>query len=483
MYNQYETETPVVNTQGVKINRMLLVTTRDSYKNIYQRSFNLNGDINTLNKMSAVFSNSGVGNNSSISDVIAAQTMAEAINIASMPLGIANIPNGWGTQRLRFILEVESYTGPMTIVSYLQGFSEYHDPSFTGKVDPTMKFYINSITNVIKTLDPVTGQMVITPKNTLNIITDLSGNKNYTEVERFDDFKLARPIDIMSTYGVLEKYGDMNGETYNHTGVVNSLTETSRRANNDPIKYMTSTLNSYIESKSLTGLTSNIGDISNTACGILNEESVINIPFMFLISRLTNDISPSSFNLNVLNRIDGLVSHKINLIDNVNDLGNIPTNYKLDSDITADMLQPTVETIKSTTFAQSLNSAMLDNLLSNVSLSITNSSGQPVVVITDAKSFIEGINISKFVNNLVSRIKNIILPKITDNNQTIVEIHAHSDILGDTSLTISINMSPSEIYRFPTFADSLYSPVVTNSSTKESLVNDFGNLLDLTYNV
>lgn len=471
------------NQHGVSVKRLLLVATRKNYQDVYQRSYNLNANIGTLNKLEAVFSNAGVNNNAAITDNMLAQYVPEIIGLSHNPIGIAQIPNGWGTQRVRFMLEVESLVNGMTLVSYIQGFSEYYDPSLSGHIDPNMKFYINSVTNVVRMIDPANGVYKTVPKNTLNVVTDLAGGSKYEEIDSpHEDLKLLRPRDIVEDISALDMYSADTDSILNTTGVVGATNETSNRENNDPIKYLSKTINSYIDSKNVSSMTSDPSDILKNAAGLLTETNLMSIPFIYALHSVTGEFTPTTFTMNIMQLIDPGIQTKTNLIDNVNDIIAPSYNTMLDSDFTADMLNPTVETIKASNISQTINSIMLDCMLSSLDISFTNSGGQPVVVVSDAKSFIEGIDITSYVNRAVSRVKTILMPQITDSNQTIIEVFLHSDILGDTNISVSVNLQSAEVYRFPTFADSLYVPVIGNNQSKAGTVQDFANMFELTYN-
>jgi len=472
-----------INSSNVIIKRLLLIVTRPSYNDIYQRSYALHATRDTLNKLEAVFAQNGVAQNTPIKENILAQTIPEIVNLQANPLGIVKIPNGWSTQRIRFLLEVESNIGGITMVSYLQGFSEYYDPSITGLIDPNMLFYINSITNVVRQVDPVRGTYSVIPRSTYNVVTDLAGGSKYEEIDNGPDLKLIRPKDIVENISIMDMYSDNMTSVINTTGSIGGKANTSDRINNDPMKYFAKTINSFIEAKNLSDMSSDMTDVLRNASGMVTESSMMSLPFIYALHTITGQFTPTTFTLNVLKIIDPYLENKSHLVDNVNDILGNSYDTILDTNVTAEMLQPTPETLKASTIAQSLNSIMIECLLTSLDISFTNTLGQPVVVVSDAKSFIEGIDITAYVNRAVSRIKNILIPKITDGNMTLVEVYVHSDILGDTNVGIGLNMNPPITYRFPTFADSLYVPVLSDATNKASTIEDFSNILDLSYNV
>lgn len=465
---------------NLRINRLLLIATRPSYQDVFQRSYSIHANDSTINKLSAVFSTAGVGHNLNLQKTTLAQTIPEIVRLSTAPIGMAEIPHGWRTQRVRFLLEVESNVGNMTMVSYLQGYSEYYDPTITGRLDPVMPFYINSITNVIRMIDPVTHMYRVMPKSTFNVVTDLAGGKRYQEIDGMDDLKLIRPKDIIENIATMEMYSDYASNIINTTGSIGGRVNTSKKSNNDPISYFSSTVNSYIESKNLITNSSDHTDLLRQASNIVDEHSVMSVPFMYKLHAMTNDFNPSTFTLDLLRAIDPQIQAKSQLIDNVNDIMSPSFNTALDSDNTAGMMQPTIENMKATMIAQSINSLMVECLVSSLSVSFTNTSGQPVVIISDVKSFIEGIDLTAYASKIETNIRNILLPSVTDGGLSLIEVSLHSDVLGDTNVFVGVNLNHPVLFRFPTFADSLYLPVLSDAQNKASTIEDFANVFDLT---
>jgi len=466
---------------NIIIKKMLLIPTSHQYKDIYQRNFTLNIDHTNVNKLEAVLAQSGVGQNRVISDITMAASMPEIMSLNPHAGNRVEVPNGWGTVRLRFMMEVESNFNGNLVSSYLQGYSEYHDPSLTGRVDPHMLFYINSITDITRTYDPTTGQYYSRSTGTYNVITDLVGGTKYEEIDGPNNgLKLIRPNDLISDIMNNDIYGD--ALVYNGTGGVANKTNTSSRANNDPVKYFTKTINSFVEAKSDSAITYDLTDVLRTAGTITQEQHVMNNPFVSALSKLTRQISPTTFNLDMLTSLDPNTQNVVMLIDNRTELVQ-STNTMLDTNDTADTYQSNIETTTATNVAQSVTSYMLDTMLTKLDFSFTNKTGENVVIVSAADSFIDGIDITAYVNKLVTKIKTVLMPTVTYNSQMIIECFVHSDVVGDTTVSVSLNMQPNTIYRFPTFADSLYSPVVTDNSTRNTLADDFSSVLDITYKV
>lgn len=464
----------------ITIKRLLLIPTKEKYQDVYQRSFQLGGNYDTMNKLTSVLEQAGVNKNQNISESYLARNIPEIISIAPTAICMANIPNGWGTQRLRFMMEVECRSATNLSV-YLQGYSEYHDPTLAGRVDPNMLFYINSITVVIKQFDPISHQTLVRPMSTFNLITDFTNQPRFNEVDDSQMMSLLRPTDVINNLHVLETYGYENRSNIaNITGRINhNSVHTSSRVNNDPIHHFANTINSIVDAKNLANDVNNLQDIYRLAAQNTVESKIMSIPFMYALHMMTGKPTPSDFTLGVLTQIDPGVRTRITLVDQVNDLV-LPTyNTFLDSTYTESTLQITAESVKAVNIAQVMSSILTECMLTTMDVSITNMSGQPVIITTNAQTFIDGIDPIVYTNKARAKIEHNLIPKITDNGYTLVDINISASILGDTNVAVSLNNQPHVLFRFPTFADSLYIPVIADSVTKDSLTESYSNVIDM----
>lgn len=474
---------PILNNRVV-VKKLYLIQTRDMYRPVYNRTYDLNATIGTVDKFkNIVHSTPGFSGNTELTPSLVANNIPEVIRLQNLPTGEAYIPNGWSTGRYRFIMEVESSMNNNILVSYIQGFTEHNDMvSLSGYVDENSIFYINSITNVVKSFDLVNGTYTVIPRNTFNVISDVINGNRYQELEQTHLPKLVRPKEIMENMLTMGMYDHHSGRVINTTGTVGRMGYLSKKQNNDPIKYFTTTINGYIDGKNMsTGTTDSTDVLRNaSASGTIAESDLMAQPLMMELHRVTGEVSPTSFTLNALCNIDPNVVNIINVMTkpeldlNQANLSIINTND------TADTLQPIAENMKAVMINNTINSIMMDNLIFRLGLSCTNKTGEYLVAVTDVSSIIEGIDYNFYCNKIIAATKNILLPMISDSGQTVFEVLLHSDILGDTNIQLSLNNGTYYNYRFPTFSDSLYTPVVTTDTIRSSLLDSFGSFMDAT---
>lgn len=468
---------------NLSIRNFIMVITRDDYQTPYQRSFTVNANVGNLNKFESILNTNGVNNE--ISKMTLANHAPEIVGLTPVPTGQAEIPNGWNTKRARFILEVQKELNGLIQTSYIQGYTDYFD-SASGNIDPNISFFINSITVVAKSYDVGSGRWIVYPRKTFNVISDSYGGSRYTEIATSDtNPTMIRPLDIMQNIYTNNIMQDPYLKVVNTYGSIASNPYASYRNNNDPMSYFTKTLNGYIDAKSTASISVDPESIlrAGTSSSYVIEDTPANNDFVRALYSLTGEVCPTVFNLNQLVMIDPGVNNVNRIIDRTRDY--IPSiNYALNTDITESTLNPTVEVMKATIIANSLNSMLIDNMLSRISVSFGNTAGpQPIAVVTDVNSFIEGVDLWSECSKITNSIKSVLMPVVSDSGNTIIEAFVESDVLGDTTVGVSVNSGPVIVFRFPTFADSLYCPVVTNQQQKNSIVESFYNFMDSTYNV
>lgn len=469
----------------VTIKRLLLIPTKESYQDIAQRSYNLECNNANIDGLTNMLNRVHQMKSSGVNDIEVATYSPQLLKLNPMFSGVAKIPNGWNTQRLRFLLETESQIGSMTICSFIQGFSEYHDPTMSGLIDPNMVFYVNSITNVKKYLDPVTGMLTCSPYTNYNVISDVNGENSLDSLER-NPSVVTRPYDVMSDIVINSRYGVSNGMMNNVVSDINRIKPTSfiasRKANNNPLSYLSKSITSMIASSS--DMSSDIGydqsDVVERAALIAGEPKMETCGLLTALSRLTGELSVTSFTLAQLTILDpGLESSgKVKLINNSLTVPTFQTF--LDSNDTASAIQPTDLNLKATLISNIVPSIMLDNLLTDIGFSISNTSGEPILLITNANSFIEGIDITNYVESFKFKFLTTVFPILSNQNLSSIELHVTCDILGDINIGLNLDNSGLYVFRFPTFADSLYTPVISDNNNATMFREDFRTMLDVT---
>lgn len=467
------------NSYPMHINRLLLMVTRDNYQDVYHRVYNINAtDTNTIEKLANL---TDINQPSPIiQEGSLANNLPNIISINPKTFQQVQIPNGWRTQRLRFLLEVE-YEGPTSQTTFIQGFSEYYDPTYNGNIDGNMEFYINSITTISKIFNPITGTYDIKPVEIYNVLTDRINNSVMDNYE--SKLSTLRPKDLIGNlYLENEYFTNESSAIKNLTDKISATrVQTSNRTNNNMYSYLSKSINAYTNAKMQANMSHGPNDILKNASSMCYEMEYGNNVFVRALCNLTGEYSPTKFTLNQIELLfPGFGnSNNITLI-NRNEFTTVShLRSMLDADNTAPTLQPTYENSKAIMLANIIPSVTLDCLLTKIDFSITNSNGpEPIVIVSSCNSFILSGDLTKYINMFISKIITLVMPQLTDSNQSLVEAYVSCDVIGDITIGLSINNQPELIYRFPVFADSLYTPMIGDQQSSHILKNDLGGIFD-----
>ncbi len=472
----------VTKSRNIVISKMLCVPTEHTYNEMYQRSFSLGLAPGEIGGMQDYFYTQGVDKNNQLSMTSAAPALGNVIKLSTTPTGKVLIPHGWGTQRLMFLMAVEEYlSDTVALTHYIQGYSEYYDPSHVGTLDPNANYFINSITTITRTRYVHNNMVDSRVTATYNVVYDPMGGSSYQNVaEPGMHQELIRPTDIMANLYAGNLHANNPDVSLNvRTGSITNGANVSKRNNNDPLRYFTDTVNAVIVGKSINVGHNTPENVLSNANGMVAEQPITNNGFIYELARITGNFEPSSFTLSTLTALDPAVSAKITLV-NSGSLVRDPTatTTMLDTHDTESMLNYTEDAEVAQSFINSLTSVMSDNLTTVISGTVTNLHGQPLTTISNIQSFLEGVDITPYGNRIINYVNSVIIPQISINNLRLVSIVFDCDLLGDTAVSISLDNNSPVIFRLPTFADSLYTPILTNEATKEAVLGDFEVLVD-----
>lgn len=465
-----------------RINRLLLVETRE-YKDPAIRSYTLNLNNESLDRLEQMVNRGSTLDR--ITDITLAQNLPEAIQLSSSPQ-LAKIPYGWNTARLRFMMEVESDTHMGKLFTYIQGFTNYFDPSISGMIDPNTIMYFNSVTEVLEVVLP-TGERQYRVLKSYNTFSSGSKGDVHGDPMVATDYgmKVIRPLDVVASINSLPDIHNPEENITFDTISTLSRAHTSWRRNNNPTRYFQTTLNAYIDGQnaSMTNPSYSHQDMRNNSMSLVAETTLASNPFLHYISSETGMINPTEFTIGFLNDMDPtLLSDpmRCSLVKRDQQPINLSRDYTvLDSDITEELFQPTIETIRAQEIAVSLLDLCVTNFITEIVVSFTNNTttGEAIITPQDVQCFIPNISDVDFCNQLINHIRLVLMPKITNGNLLLVDCSVRLSLTGDTTVFLGFNGQPQTLFRFPTFADSCFVPVISNTMEKNSIVEDFTNAL------
>jgi len=471
----------------MQIKSLMMTLTRDEgYQDVYQRTYELSLSPADLQIMENAFDRSGVTSSGLLNPMTVSKLMPNVIGLKNQITGKADIVNGWNTKRIRFLLTIAEPIEIGVKEHYIQGYSEYFDPSFSGEIDDNARFHINSITTVTRMINPITGKSNVSMDTSYNVIPDLAGGVKYDGgvIDNKND-KLVRVNDIFETMLTLDTEMHDFTEVYNGVGDINSKTQTSTRVNNDPVKYFTKAVNSYVKAKNSAGMSHDPNDVIRAAAIDTAEDAVISNSFIYVLYKTTGRMNPTYFTLNELQKIDPTTPSRTHLLDNrsasILAQPHDPNVNFIDTMFTESTLQPTAENKIAVMIAQVIIATMTENLIGTLTVSFNNETGANVAIPGYTVSYIEGLDVTPELNRLLTYISDTLLPMISKNGLLKIKCNVFADLLEDTTIDLEVNLGGSIIYRFPTFADSINSSVITDDATRKGLTEDMSVVLDSTY--
>lgn len=429
-------------------------------------------------------------------DVIVPQAMVE---------GEVMIPEGFTSRRFRLMCRVNEsnpFIKGVTTQRVFYGYSDHCDVALGGHHLPDdMRIYFNSETIIAEQIVPTQNgpqtQARILGSNQIISPVDMTGGNNgmFARPSNF----LIRPEDnfnLMQTKVVAKNLTDTGligveiGQSYDYRTMVGEggSFKYSQRKDTSPVRYLSSSLGAYQHARSeyndsirdadvtLIGTGGNATELlygeaantcrnssiqSNTFLGILREHA----GFMekgYVTWKRLKELFPE------------LASPEVArfAMDDGRSVRKVSHAGQSQGFMGADHTSIAVSLL-----TQAIPSIMMDTFFRQVSFAVTNGQGPNEYVFEihpqGTGSIIRNLDMRPYIQQLERRIKVDILHNITRGNQIPFRISCHSDLAGETIVDISLGNDPVERYVAPTFADSLFSPVITrNQNLSNEIAND-----------
>ncbi len=389
---------------------------------------------------------------------------------------VANIPNAWGTQRLRFLMEVKTKTSfGGDVIEVLTGFTNHYGINPNSKaVDDAMQMHFNNVIQIRRTIvNGPTGQYVnSTVIDTSHVLTSpmtmgmqipsagMTGLGGF--MPPHPNVYTMTPMDVV---GELSK-SYLGAETIDlRNQFVGNDIRKSQRGNNIPSNYLARTINSISHAIDLTNVTAGSDpiDVYSEARNSVKENYISSDPFLYFLNTHT------TFQYARFITFGELAKHFPSIKHPSITKFNIATGEKLAQLPTATgnweyMTSATMETVIASSLANSVPALMMDLMLTKLTLNATNmvmgAAGAVDVICTNFLGFTE-VDLSPYVERFRMLFLNNVWPTISSNNTIDLAIQVNCDVLGDTFVSVSMMGKPAVPYAIPSFGDALFSTIVT----------------------
>lgn len=388
------------------------------------------------------------------------------------------------TKKFIFMLKVRSIDPVgVEVNSYIQGYTEFDGITNSGHIDPNMVHFIN---NVIET----TTMAIQTPlgvirKEKLHRIYNVFFNGTYNEVYT------QRPSDVLENINLLNMQQFINDPTMTGQymgGYMNSLDTkaiSSSVENNITTEYLSKILTHGMHEVKNKDIFINTYEISSGMApeSRLPEPSINDNRFLKYISRVAGfKVVREFFAFQTLMSIDPTIYNRFKVYN-----------------ITKDYVDPTMmqtpevgdhwegrDTVTLKAYSLIENSVSLAtkygfNKIYFTASNMTNPTGLAEVFITNFNSF---INLEEHEFNFLLEIfkeKFITEIFLNETNSGILPMHVEGyiDLLGTSKINLSFAGMPANWYTIPTFANSLFSPVVSiDKQAVDFMSSQLGSVID-----
>lgn len=479
--------------EAVRISQLSFVEVLSGYKDIFRRTYTIN-NLNTrsVDKIQSAFQE-GFSTGGTVTPGFIARELGDVMGLTRMPGGRIDIPNGWREERLRFVMIVEVDSFSNVKKRYIiQGFTDYLGAT-QRHLDLNMKMYVNSITEAMVRVDPYTNEERISLGNSYNTLKDLSDASSLTD-NLYPDSKLTllRPYDLNIAESLSMAYSYDNGEPFTVSSVLNvgeysrNTSDSSFRMNSNSDIYFSRLLNSYNVGKNISATNFDSPGESErvfmSAAEHVLEPKLTKNAFISRLQMVTGRIAPSDFTYGELINLDPNVDNIKNIfISGADSYGykiNPATEIGLEN--CSETVQPTMINMKVLELNSSITGMLATCGLSEAYIVIRTGLGpyDSVVAVTHGLSLLGQSAIQPGVNKLEQNILHTILPKLLLGLEMELEITINCDILKDTTIIIRYPMGETEVFKFPTFADSLYNPAIGTEQQKNTLRQDLRTIYE-----
>lgn len=374
----------------------------------------------------------------------------------------ANIPNGWGERRVRFVLEVETVsTLGTTSIYFFQGYSDIPGITQSGYIADDMVFHINSM--VCITRNQEYSSLGYRTVDRVVCSTQYLANHEYQGAYEIGQQYLMRPCDIydgINTRHSLNELGKIDSnEWYNTTKVVNRTMKPSSRANNSSVDYMSKLLTSYQAGLQEVEYGQNRWSHLDFGASLVTEESPYSNPFLARLGHIQGQNYSTKFYYANLQNIDPYIVHNTNLTIK-GPVDKAKSHYAGQTEHWEGADYPT---LVATILANAVPSIMLDCLITSMTFRSTNNDiGGRITTIPVGFKSLTSADLTESVQRFIYKFDNEVIPHISYNNMELYSLHMSVDVFGDTRIDIQVGNNPMTTFTVPSFCDNLIAPVMTS---------------------
>lgn len=381
--------------------------------------------------------------------------------------------NAWRKSRFRFIIEVllegESRHNSVTQRAIVSGYTDRAEISMSNHIDPDTRFHINSVVT-LQDIRERGGR-----KRTMVIDSSQTILGRYGDHEDDTDF-LIRPSDLFSTIEVKNDPLSDGNETVDTNTTCHLGTQLTKRGENTSSRYLSTLINTDVEAKAQLNSEHMLNHDETRdviATDMLSDNILRNNKFLKALSSYHRKFHKENF---ITYDDIAHFSHRgmASLDENTDVVLMRNNNISYESEHWSGA---TADTVAAYQICHAIPVIMIDCLFSSIRFTISNVNSRlddgPEFHLDEATSFAgKDFYDRSVIRAFQSRIIREVFKPISNNGHMLVDLEVESDVGGVTRVFITIGDSGEIPYVFPTFADAMLSPVVTNDKNVGSELAD-----------
>lgn len=436
-----------------------------------------------------------VSESSRVDETILTGIASRIISPSSAAGPAVNIVNGWGERRFMFHIKVRIGNHlSAKRYQYISGYTDHCDSSYRDTLDPKMRMYINSVVNAdIGTKNYGDGRTAKIGRvlDASHVITapDVISDDRYRDRDResYSNVQLMAPKHLMGA--MMVETSDF--DTRDHRiGFADGKVEKVRRNRGIATTYLSDAINGICRAKAKLdeddGSSGSYGGFDEYSSFVTEgqatfsqasyqckEPTISNDPFMSWLEDSTD------FGLDRYITY-GELCRKLPEFDELTDvytIGNVRKERSDNYDVRISERGEcngwngsNAETVVATAFCYSIPAIMMELMLTRAVFTITNEQldGRIRLDLKNHSTFAEGVSMAPYLARFEDRVINEVFDDLTRDGEIALWIDMDCDIEYGTFISVSYDGGHTEEFSLPTFADGLYSPIVTNK--RENLI-------------